>query len=408
MKALRPSALDLRGTSGSPRDGPLPAEPVVTEKASGPAVSSMTTSGDSASSAASPHATRLLERADELERAGLAGARPLAIWCGNIPATSNSESAIRVLFGRFGEIRRVFVRRKTNPSRSWCLITYRSSTSVDAALAASIVVKDADGTDVEVTVELPAIKQELSKPKPGALSSVVAMVLDEYQQNPSPRAVDGEAPGASPPTSDGPSTPGTARRQRRAGSMPRRRSAVELEIRNSLAEVETAESCSALKPDQGRTRDMWKQLRTSSFRNKLAVTAMFVQNDDENEKHAKQAIKQTLHDVRQEEVSITTTLKGFAQLYNGEMRGLDYRFKTEASLFRKVMARLDKSTAEVSDGCMMRHSDTALTTPRVNGLRPLYPKQHRLRPRSFSRPSLIFCATLWYFRQDGTLHQFES
>ena len=101
---------------------------------------------------------------------------------------------------------------------------------------------------------------------------------------------------------------------------------------------------------------MWKTLRTSSFRNKLAVTAMFVQNDDENEKNAKQAIKQTLRDVREEEIAITAKLKGFAQLHNGEMRGLDYRFKTEASLFRKVMARLDKGTAEVSGGRIVTHA----------------------------------------------------
>lgn len=315
------------------------------------ALSCMTTSGDSAADG-----TALLERAGELERAGLAGSRPMAIWCGNIPETSNSESAIRVHFSQFGEIRRVFVRRKSAPSRSWCLITYRSSTSVDAALAASIVVKDTDGGDVALTVELPEIKKELSKPKPGALVSVVAMALDEYERNPSPRAVDGQTPGASPQTSDGSPTPGTVRRQKRAGSTSRRRSVVELEIRNSLAEGETAESCSALKPEQGKTRNMWKTLRTSSFRNKLAVTAMFVQNDDENEKNAKQAIKQTLRDVREEEIAITVKLKGFAQLHNGEMRGLDYRFKTEASLFRKVMARLDKGTAEVSGGRIVTHA----------------------------------------------------
>ena len=33
-------------------------------------------------------------------------------------------------------------------------------------------------------------------------------------------------------------------------------------------------------------------------------------NDDENEKAAKQAIKETLHDVRMEEIPITSTLKG--------------------------------------------------------------------------------------------------
>ena len=308
-------------------------------------LSGMTNSTDSNTDGAA-----LLERTVVIEQAGLAGSRPTAIWCGNIPETSNSESAIRVLFGQFGQIRRVFVRRKSNPSRSWCLITYRSSASVHAALAASIVVKDANGADVELAVELPAVKEELSKPKPGALSSVVAMVLEDYQQNPSPRANDAAVPDPSPQTSDG--SPPTRQR---------RRSAVELEIRNSLAAEQASESSSALKPDQSKTRSMWQKLRTTSWRNKLAVTAMFVQNDDENEIAAKQAIKQTLHDVRQEEIAITMKLKGFAQLHNGEMRGLDYRFKTEASLFRKVMARVDKATAEVSTKCWLEHrSDSAL------------------------------------------------
>ena len=296
----------------------------------------------------------LLERTVELERAGLAGSRPMAIWCGNIPETSNSEAAIRVLFSRFGEIRRVYVRRKSNPSRSWCLMTYRSSKSVDAALGASVVVRDADGADVELAIELPEIKKELSKPKPGALSSVVAMVLDDYEQNPSPRAEDNTLR-AFRETSDGSPTLANAKRHQR------RRSVVELEIRNSLAEVETTESCSALKPDQGQTRNMWNTLRSPAFRNKLAITALFIQNDDDNEKAAKRSIKRALKDVRQEEDAITNHLKGFAQLHNGKMCGLDYRFKTEASLFRKVMARLDRATAEVGT-CSTTHSaESALT-----------------------------------------------
>lgn len=314
----------------------------------------MTTSTDSNTDGAA-----LLERTVEMEQAGLSGPRPLAIWCGNIPEMSNSESTIRLVFSRFGEIRRVFVRRKSKPSRSWCLITYRSSASVDAALAESVVVKDADGLDVELAIELPEIKKELSKPKPGALGSVVAMALEDYEQNPSPRANDSETPSASPQTSDGSPTT-TAVRRRRLTSTSRRRSVVELEVRSSLTNQKTTESSTALQPDQGKERSMWNTLRSTAFRNKLAITALFVQNDDENEKAAKQAIKETLRGVKHEETAITMKLKGFAQLYNGEMCGLDYRLKTEASLFRKVMARLDKALAEVSICLAVRNSEPAL------------------------------------------------
>jgi hypothetical protein len=331
----------------------------------------------------------LLERKADMEKAGLAGPQPTAIWCGNIPESSSSESAIRLLFSPFGDIRRgapaahlaahqtaacpissqpisaqphqthrvilcmpVFVRRKANPSRSWCLITYRSSASVKAALLQTIVAQDADGHDVQLVVELPQIDKELAKPKPGALGAVVAMALDDYDENPSPRddaagstSNGGDAsrtesdstPAASPQTTDGSPTPSSAdsggRRKKRLLSVGgRRRSVVELEIRHSLSGHAPAESSSALKEEQGKGRSMWKTLRGSAFRNKLAVAALFVQNDDENEKAAKQAIKETLHDVRVEEIPITSTLKGLAQLYTGEMRGLDYRFKTEASL----------------------------------------------------------------------------
>ena len=246
----------------------------------------------------------------------------------------------------------VFVRRKANPSRSWCLITYRSSASVKAALLQTIVAQDADGHDVQLVVELPQIDKELAKPKPGALGAVVAMALDDYDENPSPRddaagstGNGGDAsrtesdgtPAASPQTTDGSPTPSSAdsggrRKKRLLSAGGRRRSVVELEIRHSLSGHAPAESSSALKEEQGKGRSMWKTLRGSAFRNKLAVAALFVQNDDENEKAAKQAIKETLHDVRMEEIPITSTLKGLAQLYTGEMRGLDYRFKTEASL----------------------------------------------------------------------------
>ena len=100
--------------------------------------------------------------------------------------------------------------------------------------------------------------------------------------------------------------------------------------------------------DAAPVRNMWQTVRSSGFKSKLAMAAMFSQNDDANEKEVKQAIKDAQPALRLEEIAITTMLKGLAQLHQGEMHGLDYRFKTELSLFRKVMARLDKMTADAA------------------------------------------------------------
>ena len=49
-----------------------------------------------------------------------------------------------------------------------------------------------------------------------------------------------------------------------------------------------------------------------------------------------------LHSVGVEEKKITPTVKALVSLFDGELAGLEHRFKSETSLFRKVMARLDK------------------------------------------------------------------
>jgi len=100
------------------------------------------------------------------------------------------------------------------------------------------------------------------------------------------------------------------------------------------------------KRDLKNTRSRWAVMKSSRFRNKLSTLSVFVHNDDDNEKAAKAAIKEVLRKVRVEEIDVTSTLKGLVQLHRGEMRGLDFRFKNSASLFRKVMARLDRAIGE--------------------------------------------------------------
>ena len=51
-------------------------------------------------------AASLLTRKRDLERAGLAGVQPTAIWCGGLPDNCCNEPAIRRIFDKFGDIRR--------------------------------------------------------------------------------------------------------------------------------------------------------------------------------------------------------------------------------------------------------------------------------------------------------------
>jgi len=69
----------------------------------------------------------------------------------------------------------------------------------------------------------------------------------------------------------------------------------------------------------------------TGFRNKLLVAAHFAMNDDANELEAKRAINAKMVVIKAEELNITPTLKALAELHRGELRGLDYRFKTAAS-----------------------------------------------------------------------------
>ena len=136
-------------------------------------------------------------------------------------------------------------------------------------------------------------------------------------------------------------------------------SAAELEIRGRKRADEITEDSSVLGKEQASKRSQWTRMRSSGatqrrplglgllpssaansvavvssatgFRNKLLVAAQFAMNDDANEIEAKRAINAKMVVIKAEELNITPTLKALAELHRGELRGLDYRFKTAAS-----------------------------------------------------------------------------
>jgi hypothetical protein len=252
---------------------------------------------------------------------GLLGSNSKVVWVGNIPEGSAQDSNIRLLFAGCGDIRRVYMRRKKSPSMSWCLLMFRASESATVALTSDPpTVVDSDGSTVQLAVEHPNIEKELTKANPGALGQVVGQALtdslDDAETSPKNKT--------------------------------RRRSAAEIDIRSSVTSDQTVEMVSALGSEQATKRAGWNRIRKASVKKKIAVAAMFVQNDDANEKAAKVAIGAKMKIVTASEPEITNTVRALAELYHGELRGLDYRFKTEASLFRKVMSRLDATLAETA------------------------------------------------------------
>ena len=206
-------------------------------------------------------------------QAGILGEHPKVLWVGNIPEASATESAIRLLFNSYGDIRRVYLRRKPSPGKSWCLLMFRASESSQAALDGEPpVVLDTDGNCNPLIVEPPDIERALTKANPGALGAVVSQALDDDLS-------------VSPTTESG---------GRPTRSTVRRRSTAEMEIRNSVTSDQTVELVSALDKDTGVKRAQWTKMRSSRVRTKLAVAAMFVQDDDANEVAAKAAIRETM------------------------------------------------------------------------------------------------------------------
>jgi hypothetical protein len=230
-------------------------------------------------------------------------------------------------------------------------VTFRSSESVTAALQERLYATNADGTKVELNVELPKVETELSKANPGELASVINDVLDADSESPQGRAerqsmAEQQAAAIAKAKEEVLSKAPKGSGWRKLGGFTRAHAALQTTVsqKDMLADLDdTGEEAVS-----GNQRNLWQMVRSSGFKNKLAVAAMFTQNDDENEKAVKKAIKEVLPSIRMEEIAITTMLKGLAQLHHGEVHGLDYRFKTEHSLFRKVMARLDKMIAEAA------------------------------------------------------------
>lgn len=105
----------------------------------------------------------------------------------------------------------------------------------------------------------------------------------------------------------------------------------------------------ALKGGHRTGLQLWKRVKSTSFRLRLATAAMFMPNDEDNSKGAMEAIESVLETAKTEEAQLTPIVQALAQLNGGRLEGLDYRFKAPTSLFRKVMARLDKGLAEALD-----------------------------------------------------------
>ena len=133
---------------------------------------------------------------------------------------------------------------------------------------------------------------------------------------------------------------------RKGAAGRRQHSVTEADVRNAVAGLQSScsgaeEKIDALRPGHRSGRQMWARVKSTCFRQKLMTASIFLQNDDENERAAKAAIRDVMVGVRLEEIDITPRVKALVSLHIGEMAGLDYRFKNTSSLFRKVMARLD-------------------------------------------------------------------
>ena len=81
---------------------PLPGQ-LGTQQLNGKAATIMEGSMDSGQSGNTTTSSEVMinERYNELERLGLVGEHTTSLWIGNIPESSSSEEAIRLLFGEF-------------------------------------------------------------------------------------------------------------------------------------------------------------------------------------------------------------------------------------------------------------------------------------------------------------------
>lgn len=281
------------------------------------------------------------------------------VWVGNIPEAFATEQDIRQVLASYGEIRRIVVRKKLGPDRSWCLVTFLGKSSALKAIANPPVVDNVH-EKVQLLVEPPALEEKLldGVNKVGALADVVLRVLEKQEVTALGVASESESDAANTADAESAATKRPARRMRR-GPRQRRRSNAELTIRagfnGQFAEEHLAHAMAAESDDSGLDearqsgRKLWGKVRSGGFRAKLQVIQVFTsQNDDRNEKEAKEAIANLLASVRDTEPMVTSKLRAVVGLYGGELVGLDFRFKSEASMFRKVMSRLDSATRDAA------------------------------------------------------------
>lgn len=226
-------------------------------------------------------------RVDELQTAGLAGTQPTAVWCSNIPKHHAEEATIRRLMSAFGDIRRVLIRRKDPPKPSWCMVTFHSSESVTAALKAPVYLSGLDGSQVQLVVELPKVGEALAKASPGELGGVLVKLLDAEMEDSNPEkkaatdrrvvehrlaaaaAIEKAEAGRLETEAAGGAAEGVAKPTTR---------------RKMLGKTSGSSKNLGDDVDAAPVRNVWNTVRSSAFKNKLAVAAMFTQNDDENEK----------------------------------------------------------------------------------------------------------------------------
>ena len=98
----------------------------------------------------------------------------------------------------------------------------------------------------------------------------------------------------------------------------------------------------------------WGRLKVNSrhstaVRAKIHAEAMkMTLHDEDIEKEVNIAINTLLKKAQASEGEITGLLQGLARLYRGGLVGLDYKFKSKPSLFRKVMSDHDENRKEAS------------------------------------------------------------
>ena len=287
-----------------------------------------------------------------IARAGLGfhnGKPSSVIWVGSIPDSGKSENLekeIRRTFGTFGEIRRVFLRFKPE-NGSWCMLHFRAASAAAQALAASrVTMPDSTGTDVVLRVEQPR-------------------VIAERNSSGTCTDSDGQSPqNAEPPT----------KMQKPVGknaeNRGRRPSLTEETVRNALSVdvgAGTPERVESLRPDHRSARNLWGKIQEaaqsavpqspgdssnslylSQSSGSQSVSAL-AQDDEGTEKAVRKAIKKALHEVRVEEKEITKVIRAIVEMQGGDMQGLDFRFKSQTSCFRKVMARIDMAARTTTD-----------------------------------------------------------